>query len=52
MLITISHIIEFTYMKKTFPIRAYFIRARVFGFIVLFIMLFCLVYFILGFINN
>lgn len=34
-------------MKKLFPIRSYFVRAKVFGFIVLFIVLFYLVYFIL-----
>lgn len=34
-------------MKKLFPLRSYFIRARVFGFIVLFIGLVYLVYFIL-----
>lgn len=34
-------------MKKLFPLRGYFIRARVFGFIVLFIGLVYLVYFIL-----
>lgn len=34
-------------MKKLFPIRSYFIRARVFGFIVVFIALVYLVYMIL-----
>ena len=34
-------------MKKIFPIRSYFIRARVFGFIVIFIGLVYLVYLIL-----
>ena len=31
-------------MKKLFPIRSYFVRARVFGFIVVFIVLVYLVY--------
>ena len=35
-------------MKKLFPIRSYFIRARVFGFIVVFIALVYVVYLILG----
>jgi len=30
-----------------FPIRAYFVRAKVFGFIIIFVALFYLVYFIL-----
>lgn len=34
-------------MKKLFPVRSYFVRARIFGFIVLFIALVYLVYFIL-----
>ena len=34
-------------MKKLFPIRSYFVRAKVFGFIVIFIALVYLVYFIL-----
>lgn len=34
-------------MKKLFPLRGYFARARVFGFIVLFIGLVYLVYFLL-----
>jgi hypothetical protein len=34
-------------MKKLFPVRSYFIRARVFGFIVIFIALVYLVYMIL-----
>jgi hypothetical protein len=34
-------------MKKLFPIRSYFIRARVFGFIVVFIALVYVVYLIL-----
>ncbi len=34
-------------MKKLFPIRSYFVRARVFGFIVVFIVLVYLVYRIL-----
>lgn len=38
-------------MKKLFPIRSYFARARVFGFIVIFIALFCLVYFVLDLVN-
>ncbi len=31
-------------MKKLFPLRGYFVRARVFGFIVVFIVLVYLVY--------
>lgn len=38
-------------MKKLFPIRSYFVRARVFGFIVIFIALVYLVYFILDFLQ-
>ena len=34
-------------MKKLFPVRTYFIRARVFGFILIFILIFSLVYFVL-----
>lgn len=34
-------------MKKLFPVRGYFARARIFGFIVLFIALVYLVYFII-----
>jgi hypothetical protein len=34
-------------MKKFFPIRSYFIRARIFGFIVVFIALVYFVYLIL-----
>ncbi len=34
-------------MKKLFPLRSYFVRARVFGFIVVFIVLVYLVYRIL-----
>jgi hypothetical protein len=34
-------------MKKLFPIRSYFVRAKVFGFIVVFIALVYLAYFIL-----
>lgn len=39
-------------MKKLFPIRTYFVRARVFGFILLFIALFYLVYFIMGLVRE
>lgn len=38
-------------MKKLFPIRSYFIRARVFGFIVVFIALVYVVYLILDFLE-
>lgn len=34
-------------MKKLFPIRTYFVRAKVFGFILIFIAVFYLVYLIL-----
>lgn len=38
-------------MKKLFPIRASFVRARVFGFIVLFTFLVYLVYLLLDFLG-
>ena len=38
-------------MKKLFPIRTYFVRARVFGFIVIFIVLVYLVYLVLDVLN-
>ena len=31
-------------MKKLFPVRAYFIRARVFGFILIFVAIFYVAY--------
>lgn len=38
-------------MKKTFPLRAYYIRARIFGFVLVFFFVFYLVHFILEFFN-
>lgn len=34
-------------MKKLFPLRSYFVRAKIFGFIVVFAILVCLVYWVL-----
>jgi hypothetical protein len=34
-------------MKKLFPVRTYFVRAKIFGFIVVFIIVFSLIYFIM-----
>lgn len=34
-------------MKKLFPIRMYFVRARVFGYILLFLAVFYLIYFLI-----
>jgi len=39
-------------MKKLFPVRTYFARARVFGFILIFIALFYLVYAIMEFLQD
>jgi len=38
-------------MKKLFPLRSYFIRAKVFGFLVIFVVLVYLIYLVLDFFN-
>jgi hypothetical protein len=39
-------------MKRMFPVRGYFVRAKIFGFIMLFLTIFNIIYFLLQFLRG